>query len=137
MSSVFSKRIKFHKPFDKRFNKVYYKCKIFVCFKHFWRCWIIKSKRQEDILELLEINNVMKVTDLVEKLDVTDMTIRRDLQELEDQNLLIRIHGGARKLDNGSLPFLELSHREKRDINPEAKNEIAKLIAKNIHDHET
>ena len=97
----------------------------------------IKSKRQEDILELLELNNVMKVTDLVEKLDVTDMTIRRDLQELEDQNLLIRIHGGARKLENGSLPFLELSHREKRDINPEAKNEIAKLIAKNIHDHET
>jgi len=97
----------------------------------------IKSERQDDILKLLERNTVMKVTDLVKELDVTDMTIRRDLQELEDQNLLIRIHGGARKLDNGSLPFLELSHREKRDINPEAKNEIAKSIAKNIHDHET
>lgn len=98
---------------------------------------MIKEKRHETILELLSQHDVMKVSDLVEELNVTDMTIRRDLQELEDQNLLIRVHGGARKLENGSLPFLELSHREKRDINPEAKKEIAKLIAKNIHDHET
>src|SRR5690625_4023895 len=98
---------------------------------------IIKSKRQEVILDLLDKSNIMKVSDLVKELDVTDMTIRRDLQELEDQELLIRIHGGARKLDNGSLPFLELSHREKRNINPDAKNEIAKLIANNIDDHET
>lgn len=97
----------------------------------------MKSKRQEDILELLEVNNVMKVTDLVKELDVTDMTIRRDLQELEDQNLLIRIHGGARKLETSSLPFLELSHREKQDINLEEKHEIAKIIAANIQDHET
>ena len=39
---------------------------------------------------MLEINDVMKVTDLVKELNVTDMTIRRDLQELEDQNLLIK-----------------------------------------------
>lgn len=110
---------------------------IHVWFKHYRRCISIKSERQRLILELLNKNNVMRVNELVEELDVTDMTIRRDLQELEDQELLIRIHGGARKLDNGSLPFLELSHREKRNINPDAKNEIAKLIANNIDDHET
>src|SRR5699024_10281068 len=79
----------------------------------------------------------MKVTDLVKELNVTDMTIRRDLQELEDQNLLIRIHGGARKLDNGSLPFLEFIHREIRDNNTKEKDECAKLIEENNHDHET
>jgi len=99
--------------------------------------FIIKEARQQKILSLIDKNNIMKVSDLVKELDVTDMTIRRDLQELEDENLLIRIHGGARKVDNNSLPFLELSHRQKRNINTDEKNEIAQLIANNIHDHET
>lgn len=108
-----------------------------VRFKHIRRCISIKTERQNSILELLSQYNVMKVNNLVKELNVTDMTIRRDLQELENQNLLIRIHGGARKINIDSLPFLELSHREKRNINPEEKNEIAKLIAENIYDHET
>lgn len=117
----------------------YYNYIKFVCFKHFmkWRCIFIKSERQNEILSLLEKNNVMKVSDFVDELNVTDMTIRRDLQELEDQNLLIRIHGGARKLDNGSIPFLELSHIEKRDIHPNEKNIIAQLIAEHINNHDT
>lgn len=65
------------------------------------------------------------------------MTIRRDLQMLEDQNLLIRVHGGARKIENLSHSFLELSHKEKRGIYISEKNEIAKIIADNIHDHDT
>lgn len=98
--------------------------------------FIIKEERQNIILELLNKHNVMEVSDLVAELGVTDMTIRRDLQALENENLLIRIHGGARKLEHDSLPFLELSHRQKREINPDKKNEIAKLIAENINDHE-
>lgn len=98
---------------------------------------MIKDERHEIILSLLDQNNVMRVSDLVTQLNVTDMTIRRDLQELEDNNLLIRIHGGARKVDNESLPFLELSHDVKRDINLDEKNHIAQIIAQNIHNHET
>lgn len=99
--------------------------------------YYMKEKRQKAILKLLNNNDVVKVSDLVKELNVTDMTVRRDLQELEDNKLLIRIHGGARKVLNEHLPFHELSHREKRDINPIEKIEIAKLIAKNIHNNET
>ena len=95
-----------------------------------------KSQRHDDILELLDQESTLKVNDLANELKVTDMTIRRDLQELEDKNLLIRVHGGARKVEKDSLSFLELSHRQKREINPDEKNEIAKLIARNINDHE-
>lgn len=98
---------------------------------------MIKEKRHEIILKLLDDNTLVKVNSLVETLGVTDMTIRRDLKELEDDNKLIRIHGGARKIERSPLPFLELSHREKQNINLERKQEIAKLIAENIHDHET
>lgn len=65
------------------------------------------------------------------------MTIRRDLQELEDENLLIRIHGGARKVETESSHVIELSHRQKREINIEQKQEIAQIIANNIQENET
>lgn len=77
------------------------------------------------------------MTDLVNELNVTDMTIRRDLQELEDENLLIRIHGGARKVETESSHVIELSHRQKREINIEQKQEIAQIIANNIQENET
>lgn len=98
---------------------------------------MIKEHRHSMILKLLDENHSVKVSELVEELNVTDMTIRRDLKELEDENLLIRTHGGARKMENQALSFLELSHQAKREINLEEKNEIAKLIAANIHDNET
>lgn len=90
------------------------------------------------ILQMLEEEGTIRVSEVINQLDVTKMTIRRDLQELEDKNLLIRIHGGARKLDyTGDLSFLELSHLDKRKINLDEKKEIAKQIAANIHDNET
>lgn len=98
---------------------------------------MIKEERHEIILNLLEQFNLMRVSELVKKLNVSDMTIRRDLQELEDKGQLIKVHGGARKMINDPVPFLELSHIEKRNINPKSKSEIAQLIAENICDHET
>lgn len=110
---------------------------MFITVKSIGGTGMIKERRHRMILQLLDEKNAVKVSDLVETLNVTDMTIRRDLQELEDENLLIRTHGGARKTENQTLPFLELSHQTKREINPDEKNEIAQLIASNIHDNET
>lgn len=98
---------------------------------------MLKERRHTIILDLISQNNVVKVSELVDILDVTEMTIRRDLQELEDKNLLIRIHGGARRIEEGSLHLVELSHRQKREINLEEKKEIARIIAKNIYENET
>lgn len=99
---------------------------------------MIKEERQQVILDMIDEHSIVKVSEFTEALGVTDMTIRRDLQELEDQDLLIRVHGGARKLEpNGTMPFLELSHSQKRHINPDDKAEIAQMIAQEIHDHET
>lgn len=97
----------------------------------------MKDRRHIIILDLINKNDVVKVSELVELLDVTEMTIRRDLQELEDDNKLIRIHGGARRVENNSLHLVELSHRQKREINLDEKKEIAKIIANNIHENET
>lgn len=99
----------------------------------------MKEKRHEIILELLKQDGVVKVSELVDILDVTEMTIRRDLKELENHNFLIRIHGGARKVESELLTSrnIELSHRQKRDLYLNEKKHIARIIAENILENET
>lgn len=68
------------------------------------------STRKTDILDLLQEEQTVKVKTLASRFDVSEMTIRRDLEELEDQGLLVRTHGGAVPTDK--LRFLEDSSPE-------------------------
>jgi len=52
-------------------------------------------ERHQAILDLLNKNDAVQVTELVELLAVSEMTIRRDLDVLERKGLLRRVHGGA------------------------------------------
>ena len=53
-------------------------------------------KRQQRILQLLQENHEMSVEDLSKELEVSEITIRRDLQQFEDQGVVERFYGGAR-----------------------------------------
>ncbi|MBA5269142.1 MULTISPECIES: DeoR/GlpR family DNA-binding transcription regulator [Enterococcus] len=97
---------------------------------------MLKEERQKYLLAQLEKNGIVKVADIVQELKVADMTVRRDLQELEDKGLIIRIHGGA-KLLNPKTSVIELSHREKKDLHLSEKIEIATIIANHIHEGDT
>lgn len=97
----------------------------------------MKESRHHLILKRLQESELVKVSDLAKELDVTEMTVRRDLKELENEGLLIRTHGGARGIANSSPSLLELSHATKRDLNLDEKKYIARIIAANIHDNET
>jgi len=55
-------------------------------------------KRQQRILQLLQENHEMSVEDLSKELEVSEITIRRDLQQFEDQGVVERFYGGARFL---------------------------------------
>lgn len=52
-------------------------------------------ERHQHIIELIKKEGSIKVTDLCSDLNVSSVTIRKDLQFLEDKNLLYRTHGGA------------------------------------------
>ncbi len=95
---------------------------------------MLKEERHKFIIDLISEKGIIKVNDIQNALNVTDMTIRRDLKELEDKNMLDRVHGGAIK-KNYSMPK-ELTHQEKRTINVEQKKHIASLIAKEINEDE-
>ncbi len=87
---------------------------------------MLKEERQKIILDKLEENNIIQVSQMTELLNVTEMTIRRDLIELEKKELLIRIHGGASKIEKTQPK--EFSNEEKLLKNKDLKMEIAGKI---------
>lgn len=56
---------------------------------------MLAMQRQEMILADVRARGAVRVTDLVATLDVSDMTVRRDIAELERQGHVHRVHGGA------------------------------------------
>lgn len=55
----------------------------------------LPAERHRRIRELLRERVTIRVSELSEKLGVSEMTIRRDLETLERQGVLERTHGGA------------------------------------------
>lgn len=51
--------------------------------------------RRERIIELIQEDRMVKVSDLMKMFDVSIETIRRDLEFLEKEGLLTRVYGGA------------------------------------------
>jgi DeoR/GlpR family transcriptional regulator of sugar metabolism len=56
---------------------------------------LIPAQRRERIRECLEVHQVVRSADLCNMLKVSEATIRRDLEWLENQGVLERTHGGA------------------------------------------
>ncbi|MBP2069166.1 DeoR/GlpR family DNA-binding transcription regulator [Anaerococcus nagyae] len=88
---------------------------------------MLKEKRQDLIVEMVNDKDLIEVSDLTTTLEVTEMTIRRDLKELEGKGLLKRVHGGARKIK--SISNVEYSNAEKKEKNITQKKYISKQIS--------
>jgi len=56
---------------------------------------VFSAEREAYIVEKLKQKGRVMVNELAEDLDVTTMTIRRDLQRLDQQGTLQKVHGGA------------------------------------------
>lgn len=56
---------------------------------------MLSRQRHQVILELIERQGSVTVADLCQYFSVSDMTIRRDLAELERSGLIRRVYGGA------------------------------------------
>lgn len=58
------------------------------------------AQRHKTILNELEKNGFVRVQELSERLEVSEVTIRKDLKELESRRLLYRSHGSASQLSS-------------------------------------
>ncbi len=56
---------------------------------------MLKEERQHIILNEVALHNKVLLTDIAELLDVSIDTIRRDVKELDGENRLRKVHGGA------------------------------------------
>lgn len=56
---------------------------------------MLARQRQERILDQIRLTGGARVSDLVDLLNVSDMTIRRDIAALARRGLVTRVHGGA------------------------------------------
>ena len=92
------------------------------------------DKRRNRILQLVNQHGKVKVAQLVREFDISDVTIRNDLTEMEQEGMLRRVHGGA--VSTKKL-YYDMSLNDRMDINKEEKIRIAKVVAGLIVDGDT
>ncbi len=95
---------------------------------------MLALERRKKILEALSLEGAVLVSKLSEELDVTEETIRRDLEKLEMQEALVRTHGGAIPVDEN---VYELSLEKRKNSNTVAKEKLAKEAVKHINPWDT
>ncbi|MGH3586129.1 MAG: DeoR/GlpR family DNA-binding transcription regulator [Pseudonocardia sp.] len=83
-------------------------------------------QRQELILDAVRASGGVRVSELVERLGVSDMTVRRDIDGLAHRGLVTRVHGGATAArGSGEEPGFAV----KSALHPGAKQAIAHAAA--------
>lgn len=92
---------------------------------------MLVEERRQRILDLVTRHGIVSLEDLGREIDVSESTIRRDLDYWDKQGIVRRTHGGAIYVGDGNaLPALE--ERSTRQI--EEKRQIAQAAAARIRD---
>jgi DeoR/GlpR family transcriptional regulator of sugar metabolism len=92
------------------------------------------DERKKKILELLSVNGKVKVSDLSKLFGISEVTIRIDLQDLEEKGLLERVHGGA---ISAYRPYYNMSFKQRAQTNQREKLAIAEKLCEYIKDNDT
>ncbi|ABR47050.1 transcriptional regulator, DeoR family [Alkaliphilus metalliredigens QYMF] len=89
------------------------------------------EERKKNIVEAINQDGSVKVGKLADVYGVTEATIRRDLQELEEKKMLQRTHGGAVAMDSTKY---ELTVLERKDSYYQQKLQIGMKAAEMVED---
>lgn len=92
------------------------------------------NDRQTDILEQLAKRGELSIAELSQRFEVSEMTVRRDLNQLAASGLIERTHGGAVATSSGSF---EPPFGLRSQANTEAKRRIAVQAASQVVDGQT
>lgn len=92
------------------------------------------EERRNMILDILKRKGKVTVQELVERFNVSSVTIRKDLEFLESNGSIVRTHGGAILADHSRSEwnFLRKIHQKEAE-----KRRIAKKIVSLIEDGDT
>jgi DeoR family fructose operon transcriptional repressor len=92
---------------------------------------LIPAQRRERIQEYLAIHQIVRTADLMDLLETSEATVRRDLEWLEQKGILERTHGGA-VLSQRML--FEQEYQQRAQHHPDEKKRIGELAASLIED---
>jgi DeoR/GlpR family transcriptional regulator of sugar metabolism len=91
---------------------------------------MLAEERISKIISIIKNKGSVKVDELAKELDVSLMTVRRDLEKLKNEGILERCHGGA-------ILKKEVSYKEKSTLQINEKIEIAQRCAKMVRKGDT
>lgn len=81
---------------------------------------MLAAERQSKIVELIQQQGSVQVEKLAQELNVSAMTIRRDLVKLQKEDVLKRCHGGA-------VVKQEMAYADKKTSHKDTKEQLARL----------
>ena len=84
---------------------------------------MIPIERRQAILKSLQQEGIARINTLAEILNVSHMTVRRDLQKLEEEGLVVQVSGGVQATKR---LHIEPSHQVKESLMSEEKKRIGK-----------
>ena len=90
---------------------------------------IARNKRQSTLINILKEEEIVSVTSLAERLNCSEMTIRRDLDYFEANGLVLRFHVGSTYL---KPDYVLPSFEERIGRNKAEKTKIAKVAVEYI-----
>ena len=68
---------------------------------------MLAEERKETIMNIIEREHSVKVAELSKLLNITEVTVRRDLEELQQQHKIQRVHGGAVSTNPSNRQFCD------------------------------
>ena len=97
---------------------------------------MLSKERMFRIMNLLNNQSFVTITELMEQLNVSKSTITRDLIEMEKQGYVKRERGGAIKVEMSETlnNLKDIPVREKEMIHSESKKVICEEAVKNVQD---
>lgn len=95
---------------------------------------MIPLERQQQILQFINNNGVASINFLAKELNVSHMTIRRDIQKLEEEGKVTSVSGGVQSLERLTI---ELPHNDKSKLFHDQKSAIGTAAAKIIPENST
>ncbi|MCR5486168.1 MAG: DeoR/GlpR family DNA-binding transcription regulator [Lachnospiraceae bacterium] len=94
---------------------------------------MLAAERRNQILEKIHEEKRVIVSDLSRRYEVSEETIRRDLERLEEEGHIVKSYGGA-VLNEASL--IDLPYNVRRNVNPASKQRIAELVKLQIEEND-
>lgn len=92
---------------------------------------MLAIERRNEILAKLLVDGKVIVSDLSREFNVTEETIRRDLEKLDNDGLAKKTYGGAVRNENFNV---DVPYNVRKQTNVEGKKKIAALISDMIED---